>query len=96
MGERDQDKTDTHLTIVAWVTYFLSSSTALSTSSSTALASALMSRLRFTRIFLDLKPSGGASVSVARVDGSKRSAGGWQKGKRRNARGTTQPEERRD
>ena len=46
----------THRTIVAWITYLRSSSTALRTSLDSALTSALIGKLRLTRIFFDLKP----------------------------------------
>ena len=45
----------TYRTIVAWMTYFLSSSTVFKTSADSALTSALMGKFKLTRIFLDLK-----------------------------------------
>jgi len=44
-------------TIVAWITYLRSSSTAFNTSVDSALTSALIGKLRLTRIFFDLKPA---------------------------------------
>jgi hypothetical protein len=53
----------TYRTMVAWMTYLRSSSTVFSTSEDSALTSALIGKLRLTRIFFDLK-SGGEKGSI--------------------------------
>ena len=45
----------TYRTIVAWITYLRSSSTAFRTSADSALTSALIGKFKLTRIFFDLK-----------------------------------------
>ena len=51
----DKTKCTTYRTIVAWITYLRSSSTALRTSADSALTSALIGKFKLTRIFFDLK-----------------------------------------
>ena len=55
MKSKKKKKGGTNRTMVAWMTYLRSSSTAFRTSADSALTSALIGKLRLTRIFLDLK-----------------------------------------
>ena len=69
----------THRTIVAWITYFLSSSTAFKTSFDSCLTSALIGWFRLTRIFFDLKSTTKSAITSPSHDwpthsGSNRTA----------------------
>jgi len=55
--------------MVAWMTYFLSSSTVFKTSADSALTSALMGKFRLTRIFFDLKSTTPNLAARSEVEG---------------------------